>query len=217
MLKSTLAVSAGFLTLIAAADDADAFWYARGWRGGVAVGGFRPPAVVGPYYLNGCLRCAPYYHPAIAAALAARAAGMAGAAAAGAAAGGAVAAPPPAAAAPAPAAPSSSAAATPSDQDSNDAAASSSGGSSASQTAAASPTPSASPGKDKASACAAGLAKDSKTIYDATAPHVGSLANLRDTVVAQTKQLVMAGKIGQVTAKSSAQAAGECLALLAHN
>jgi hypothetical protein len=216
MLKSTLAVSVGFLTLIAAAD-ADAFWYARGWRGGVAVGGFRPPAVVGPYYLNGCLRCAPYYHPAIAAALAARAAGMAGAAAAGAAAGGAVAAPPPPAAAPAPAAPSSSAAATPSDQESNDAAASSSGNSSASQTAAASPTPSASSGKDKASACAAGLAKDSKTIYDATAPHVGSLANLRDTVVAQTKQLVMSGKIAQVTAKSSAQAAGQCLEMLAHN
>jgi hypothetical protein len=216
MLKSALAVSAGFLTLIAAAD-ADAFWYARGWRGGVAVGGFRPPAVVGPYYLNGCLRCAPYYHPAIAAALAARAAGMAGAAEAGAAAGGAVAAPPPPAAAPAPAAPSSSAAATPSDQDSNDAAASSSGSSSASQTAAASSTPSASPGKDKASACAAGLTKDSKTIYDATAPHVGSLANLRDTVVAQTKQLVMSGKIAQVTAKSSAQAAGQCLEMLAHN
>jgi hypothetical protein len=36
-------------------------------------------------------------------------------------------------------------------------------------------------------------------------------------VVEQTRSLVMAGKIGQGTAKSSAQAAGECLAMLAHN
>jgi hypothetical protein len=216
MLKSALAVSIGFLTLTAAAD-ADAFWYARGWRGGVAVGGFRPPAVVAPYYFNGCLRCAPYYHPAIAAALAARAAGMAGAAAAGAAAG--AAASPPAAAAPAPAPPSSSAAATPSDQDSNDDAASSSGNGGGQQTAAApsASSSSASSGKDKASACAAGLSKDAKAIYDATASQVGSLATLRETVVTQTRQLVMAGKIGQGTAKGSAQAAGECLAMLAHN
>ena len=83
MFKRTLllfaGLSAGLLTLIGPPHDAEAFWYARGWRGGVAVGGFRPPAVVAPYYLNGCLRCAPYYHPAIAAALAARAAAMAGA------------------------------------------------------------------------------------------------------------------------------------------
>src|SRR5262245_18613965 len=108
MLKRTLALSAGLLTLVVAAD-ANAFWYARGWRGGVAVGGFRPPAVVAPYYLNGCLRCAPYYHPGLAAALAARV-GVSAGVAAGAAAAGAAAAPPPAPA-PAPAAPSSSSAA----------------------------------------------------------------------------------------------------------
>jgi hypothetical protein len=215
MLKRTIALSAGLLTLIVAAD-ANAFWYARGWRGGVAVGGFRPPAVVAPYYLNGCLRCAPYYHPAIAAALAARAGVAAGVAA------GAAAAPPPAAA-PAPAAPSSSAAAAaPSDQDGDENAASSSGNGGGQQTAAApsastSPSSAASSGKGKASTCAAGLSKDAKAIYDATAPQVGSLSTLRETVVAQTRSLVMAGKIGQGTAKSSAQAAGECLALLAHN
>jgi hypothetical protein len=63
MFKRTLllsaGLSAGLLTLIGPAPDAEAFWYARGWRGGIAVGGFRPPAVVAPYYLNGCLRCAP--------------------------------------------------------------------------------------------------------------------------------------------------------------
>jgi hypothetical protein len=219
MLKRTIALSAGLMTLFLAAD-ANAFWYARGWRGGVAVGGFRPPAVVAPYYLNGCLRCAPYYHPGLAAALAARAgvaAGVAAGAAAGAAAAG-------AAAAPAPAAPSSSAAAAaPSEPDGDDNAAGSSNGggqqtaAAPSASAAASSSSSASSGKGKASACAAGLSKDAKAIYDATAPQVGSLSTLRETVVEQTRSLVMAGKIGQGTAKSSAQAAGECLAMLAHN
>jgi hypothetical protein len=219
MLKRTIALSAGLMTLFLAAD-ANAFWYARGWRGGVAVGGFRPPAVVAPYYLNGCLRCAPYYHPGLAAALAARAgvaAGVAAGAAAGAAAAG-------AAAAPAPAAPSSSAAAAaPSEPDGDDNAAGSSNGggqqtaAAPSASAAASSSSSTSSGKGKASACAAGLSKDAKAIYDATAPQVGSLSTLRETVVEQTRSLVMAGKIGQGTAKSSAQAAGECLAMLAHN
>jgi hypothetical protein len=57
MLNRTIALSVGLMSLMLAAD-ANAFWYARGWRGGVAVGGFRPPAVVAPYYLGGCLRCA---------------------------------------------------------------------------------------------------------------------------------------------------------------
>ena len=211
MFKRTLllsaGLSAGLLTLIGPAPDAEAFWYARGWRGGIAVGGFRPPAVVTPYYLNGCLRCAPYYHPAIAAALAARAAAMAGGAAA--AAGAATAAP-----APAPQ-PTTAAAAAPTGQpSSDDAAASNNAGSSSTADASSSPAPS---GNDKASACAARLSKDSKAIYDATAPHVTSLAALKDTVVTETRQLAMSGKIAQATAKSSAQAAGQCLELLAGN
>ena len=221
MLKRTIILSTVLMTLVLAAD-ANAFWYARGWRGGVAVGGFRPPAVVAPYYLGGCLRCAPYYHPGLAAALAARA-GVAAGVAAGAAAGAAAAPPPAAAPAPAPAAPSSATAAAPAGQDGDDNSASSSNGG-GQQTAAApaasasdASSSSASPGKGKASACAAGLAKDAKAIYDATAPQVASMATLRETVVEQTRSLVMAGKIGQATAKSSAQAAGECLAMLAHN
>ena len=154
MFKRTLllsaGLSAGLLTLIGPAPDAEAFWYARGWRGGIAVGGFRPPAVVTPYYLNGCLRCAPYYHPAIAAALAARAAAMAGGAAA--AAGAATAAP-----APAPQ-PTTAAAAAPTGQpSSDDAAASNNAGSSSTADASSSPAPS---GNDKASACAARLSKE---------------------------------------------------------
>jgi hypothetical protein len=213
MFERTVVLSAGLLTLMAFPQDADAFWYARGWRGGVAVGGFRPPAVVAPYYLNGCLRCAPYYHPAIAAALAARAAAMAGGGAAGAA-------PAPAATPSASAPQSTTAAAVPADQGADDDAASSvnSGSSdSGSSKSAGASTSSASPGTDKASACAAGLSKDSKAIYDATASHVTSLSTLKDTVVTATRQLVMSGKIAQASAKSSAQAAGKCLELLAGN
>src|SRR5690348_7454107 len=51
MIKRALVLSAGLLSLMLLPHHAEAFWYARGWRGGVAVGGFRPPAVVTPYYL----------------------------------------------------------------------------------------------------------------------------------------------------------------------
>jgi hypothetical protein len=215
MFKRALVLSVGLLSLMLLPHDAEAFWYARGWRGGVAVGGFRPPAVVTPYYLHGCLRCAPYYHPAIAAALAARAAAMAGGAAAGAAAGAAPP-PPPAADSPAPMPQTATAAPTPSGQASGDNAASTSSNSASSKSADAAPSAAPS-GKDKASACAEGLSKDSKAIYDATAPHVTTLSALKNAVVTSTRQLAMSGRIAQATAKSSAQAAGKCLELLAGN
>ncbi len=214
MFKRALLLSAGLLSLMLLPPDAEAFWYARGWRGGVAVGGFRPPAVVTPYYLHGCLRCAPYYHPAIAAALAARAAAMAGGAGAGAAAG--VAPPPPAADTPAPLPQTATAAPTPSGQASADDAASTSSNSASSKSADAAPSAAPS-GKDQAQTCAAGLSKDSKAIYDATAPHVTNLPALKNAVVTATRQLAMSGKIAQASAKSSAQAAGKCLELLAGN
>jgi hypothetical protein len=213
MFKRALVLSAGLLSLMLLPHDAEAFWYARGWRGGVAVGGFRPPAVVTPYYLHGCLRCAPYYQRAIAAALAARAAAMAGGAAPGAAAG---AAPPPAADSPAPMPQTATAAPTPSGQASGDDAASTSSNSASSKAADAAPSAAPS-GKVRASACAAGLSKDSKAIYDATAPHVTNLSALKNAVVTSTRQLAMSGRIAQATAKSSAQAAGKCLELLAGN
>jgi hypothetical protein len=53
-------------------------------------------------------------------------------------------------------------------------------------------------------------------IYDATAPCHQPRA-LKDTVVTETRQLAVSGKIAQATAKSSAQAAGQCLELLAGN
>jgi hypothetical protein len=215
MFKRALVLSAGLLSLMLLPHDAEAFWYARGWRGGVAVGGFPPPAVVTPYYLHGCLRCAPYYHPAIAAALAARAAAMAGGAAPGAAAGAAPP-PPPAADSPAPMPQTATAAPTPSGQASGDDAASTSSNSASPKSADASPSAAPSD-KDKASACAAGLSKDSKAIYDATAPHVTNLSALKNAVVTSTRQLAMSGRIAQATAKSSAQAAGKCLELLAGN
>ena len=54
-------------------------------------------------------------------------------------------------------------------------------------------------------------------IYDATAPHVTNLSALKNAVVTSTRQLAMSGRIAQATAKSSAQAAGKCLELLAGN
>ncbi len=69
---------------------------------------------------------------------------------------------------------------------------------------------------DKAQGCAKGLAPESKLIYDASAQSVGSGANIRTTVTAQTKSLVMAGKVSRTTARGAAESAGKCLELLAN-
>jgi hypothetical protein len=49
-------------------------------------------------------------------------------------------------------------------------------------------------------------------IYNASRSAGATAANVRDVVTAQTRALVMAGKIPQSTAKTDAQAAGQCLA-----
>ncbi len=72
-------------SLMGATSSAEAFWVARGWRGGVAVGGVRPPVVARDFYYPRCWRCAPVY-PAGALAGAALAGAAVGAAAASAAA-----------------------------------------------------------------------------------------------------------------------------------
>jgi hypothetical protein len=65
-----------------------------------------------------------------------------------------------------------------------------------------------------AASCAAGLNADAKTIYDATAPNVTAGADLRALITTQTKSLVMNGTIGRGGAKTAAEAAGACLAML---
>jgi hypothetical protein len=49
-------------------------------------------------------------------------------------------------------------------------------------------------------------------IYNAARSAGATVATLRDVVTAQTRSLVMAGKIPQSTARNDAQSAGQCLA-----
>jgi hypothetical protein len=179
-----------------AAAPAEAFWVARGWRGGVAVGGFRAPIVARDAFYPRCWRCAPVY-PAGAVAGAALAGAALGAAAAGAAAPVAMASPsaPMPAPPPAAAAPDAAAAAPP-----------------PGNAPAATKVAAANPAADK---CAQGLPADSKMIYDASIKAMTSLATLRDTVTSQTRSLVMSGKISQDAARPAAEKAGTCLRLLA--
>jgi hypothetical protein len=49
-------------------------------------------------------------------------------------------------------------------------------------------------------------------IYNASRSAGANASNVRDVVTAQTRALVMAGKIPQSTAKADAQSAGQCIA-----
>lgn len=64
-----------------------------------------------------------------------------------------------------------------------------------------------------ADTCAAQLAKDSRAIYDATAPDVQPGADLRALLTSKTRGLVEAGAIPRATARASARAAYPCLTL----
>ncbi|MDR7039164.1 MULTISPECIES: hypothetical protein [Methylobacterium] len=70
-------------------------------------------------------------------------------------------------------------------------------------------------GNPAAAHCAAGLPADSRIIYDASIRNMKSLETLRDTVVAQTRSLVEAGKISEADARPAAEKAGTCLRMLA--
>ncbi|WP_336487368.1 hypothetical protein [Methylobacterium nigriterrae] len=169
------------------AVPADAFWVARGWRG-VAVGGVRAPILARGAYFPHCWRCAP-----AAAALAGTA--VAGTALAGAAVAGTAAAAAPTGMAPAPA----PAEAAPQKAAGTQVAQAGGGG-----------------GSGAAAHCAAGLPADSRIIYDASIRNMKSLETLRDTVVAQTRSLVEAGKISEADARPAAERAGTCLRMLAN-
>jgi hypothetical protein len=62
-----------------------------------------------------------------------------------------------------------------------------------------------------AKACATGLSKDAKTIFDATLPQVGPGVDLKSAVTAKTRSLAIAGTIDRGTARDSATEAGACL------
>jgi hypothetical protein len=65
--------------------------------------------------------------------------------------------------------------------------------------------------KAAANACAAGLSKDAKAIYDATLPKVVPGVDLKSTVTSTTRSLAFGGTIDRGTARTSAQEAGVCL------
>jgi hypothetical protein len=64
-----------------------------------------------------------------------------------------------------------------------------------------------------AQACANALSPAARLIYDATATSLPPNSALRDVIAAQTRKLVMAGRIERAAARPAAEAAGNCLKL----
>jgi hypothetical protein len=63
-------------------------------------------------------------------------------------------------------------------------------------------------------ACAATLPPPSQQIYSATVASKPAPAAARSIVVAETKRMVRAGVLSPLKARSAAEAAGRCLALI---
>jgi hypothetical protein len=63
-------------------------------------------------------------------------------------------------------------------------------------------------------ACAASLPPPSQQIYSATVANKPSPEAARGVVVAETKRMVKAGMLSPLKARSAAEAAGRCLALI---
>jgi hypothetical protein len=63
-------------------------------------------------------------------------------------------------------------------------------------------------------ACAAGLPPPSQQIYSATVASKPAPEAARSIVVAETKRMVRAGVLSPLKARSAAEAAGRCLALI---
>jgi hypothetical protein len=59
--------------------------------------------------------------------------------------------------------------------------------------------------------CVKSLSPAARMIYDASAASRPPDSALRDVVAAQTRKLVMAGRIERATARPAAEAAGNCL------
>jgi|tagenome__1003787_1003787.scaffolds.fasta_scaffold16964889_2 hypothetical protein len=60
-------------------------------------------------------------------------------------------------------------------------------------------------------ACAKSLSPAARMIYEASAASLPPSSALRDVVAAQTRKLVMAGRIERAAARPAAEAAGNCL------
>jgi hypothetical protein len=66
-------------------------------------------------------------------------------------------------------------------------------------------------------ACAQSLTPAARMIYDATAASRPPDSALRDVVAAQTRKLVMTGRIERAAARPAAEAAGSCLKMASGN
>jgi hypothetical protein len=69
--------------------------------------------------------------------------------------------------------------------------------------------------RKKADACAAGLSPDSKAIYAAAVGKMRRGADNEAVVTAITLSKVSSGRLSPLTAKKTAEAAGDCLKILA--
>jgi hypothetical protein len=63
----------------------------------------------------------------------------------------------------------------------------------------------------KADSCSAALAPEAKLIYNASSSGFGAASDKREFVKGKVMALVNAGSVSRFSAKSSAQAAAECL------
>lgn len=72
----------------------------------------------------------------------------------------------------------------------------------------------ASANQQQADQCAASLSAEAKTIYDAVSPQASGSSDLRATITGTTRSLVSSGQVNRSSARSSAEAAAQCLAML---
>jgi hypothetical protein len=62
-----------------------------------------------------------------------------------------------------------------------------------------------------ATACAAQLTPDGRTLYDKVAPTMTAKTNIKDALTAVARPMVMNGSMSREKARPAAEAAGECL------
>lgn len=66
----------------------------------------------------------------------------------------------------------------------------------------------------KAQSCAGSLSPESKTIFEASAADVNAGGDVKSVLESKTRSLVMDGKVARSSARTSAEAAGNCLKML---
>ncbi|MDB5488292.1 MAG: hypothetical protein JWQ58_2007 [Reyranella sp.] len=65
-----------------------------------------------------------------------------------------------------------------------------------------------------ASACAAQLSKDGQLLYGKVAPTMTPKTDIKDALTGVARPMVMGGSMSRDTARTAAEAAGECLKFL---